>query len=144
MNLSDNGFFKILGQNNDDKTIYFIDRSGLMQNWSKDRIGQKQLLTLAPLSFWRQWGTGKNESLRSDDWLIILDNILEYSKDKYLNPDDVLGRGSWLNDDDDLCYHDGLVTTGKYDPKQIFLKKNQMKIGIDAEPLESDIAKQML
>jgi len=130
--------FKILGIA-DDERAYFLDRHDRLYQFLPDSINKNKLLKLAPLNYWLGEFGYKNRV----QWDEALDFIMETAGRKDFNIDYLRGRGAWRDHDGKVCYHDGIKTIGEFNGKYIFLKKNQISIGIEEKPIDKKICQEI-
>lgn len=127
--------FRVLGVADDGKA-YFIDRHGRLFSSALETLSEKKLIRLAGLAWW------KNEvgfKLGKDEWTNAFDMIIETAGKVDFDLDKLRGRGAWREGDGSLCYHDGEMTIGEYDPGRIFLRVPRQDIGLGDNPATPEI-----
>ena len=129
---------RCLGQA-DDKTSYFIDASGRIENTRLKSLNKNVLMTLAPLSFWEKYYSAETKQGTRMQWDEAISDVIATSQSKDFDPDSTLGRGAWRRKDGAICYHDGIDTIGTKDPSKIYLRKMKKDIGIEDKPIETEV-----
>lgn len=124
---------RCLGQA-DDKTAYFIDASGRLENIRLKSLNKNVLMTLAPLRFWEQYFSVETKYGLRIQWDSAISDVIQKSQDKDFDPDTTLGRGAWRNKNGSFCYHDGIDTIGEVDKCKHYLRKQKKDIGIEDTP----------
>ncbi len=132
-NLDDFFNRRCLGQA-DDKTAYFIDASGRLENIRLKSLNKNVLMTLCPLRFWEQYFSVETKYGLRIKWDEAISDVITKSQDKDFDPDTTLGRGAWRNKGGSLCYHDGIDTIGDRDNNKHYLRKQKKDIGINDTP----------
>lgn len=129
---------RCLGQA-DDKTAYFIDASGRLENIRLKSLNKNVLMTYCPLSFWEQYYSTETKYGYRIQWDSAISDVIQRSQDKDFDPDTTLGRGAWRNKDGSFCYHDGIDTIGVRDNAKHYLRKQKKDIGIEDEPASIEL-----
>lgn len=129
---------RCLGQA-DDKTAYFIDASGRLENVRLKSLNKNVLMTYCPLSFWEQYYSVETKYGYRIEWDKAISDVIERSQSKDFDPDTTLGRGAWRNKDNSYCYHDGIDTIGRKDNNKHYLRKQKRDIGICDKPASIEL-----
>jgi hypothetical protein len=132
--------FRILGTAEDGKS-YFIDRHGRLYNFALDTITPKRLQILASIPFWKQHAM--TNKLSQEDWLYIMDDIIQLAGSVDFDTENIRGRGAWHEPDGRICYHDGRETIGEYDKKRVYIVRTKMDIGLNDIPANDELCETM-
>lgn len=120
--------FKILGIAAD-KRAYFLTYENRLIDHDLSSLTEKKLIEIGGLQHFRNIYSG---TIKRDDWLSEIDQIMHLSSALDFNIDDIRGRGAWKSKQG-ICYHDGKETMGKPDTTWTFIRKPQKKIGLGSD-----------
>lgn len=124
--------FRILGIAENSQT-YFIGRGDRIYFYKLETLTKIKLQILAPVNYWLQ--TSGTNKLNADDWMFLIDDIIEVASKKDFSIDLIRGCGACRELDGRICFHDGIKTVGDYDEKRVFMRKPKIHIGIGKKHL---------
>ena len=132
--------FKILGIA-DDGMAYFLDYTGRMVCCRTTQINENFLLDTFGLDhFTKKYGKYPSKT----EWGEEVDVTRQFSKLIDFDPDSCKGRGTWKDDQDRICYHDGKNTIGDFDTDETFLRKRVKNIGLKSKDCPFGIRKEIM
>ncbi len=124
--------FRILGIAENSQT-YFIGRGDRIYFYKLETLTKIKLQILAPVNYWLQ--TSGTNKLNADDWMFLIDDIIEVASKKDFSIDYIRGCGACRELDGRICFHDGIKTVGDYDEKRVFMRKPKIHIVIGTKHL---------
>jgi hypothetical protein len=132
--------FTALGISDDGKA-YFLDRDGRLFGTTTETLSKSKLMRLGDIQFYRDYYDEKGRI----NWDNAIDDILATVGNKDFDTMKIKGRGAWRDNENNVCFHDGIITHGKPNKDFIYLRKPCImdKIGIFNTPAEPELCKKI-